>query len=652
MSLHGYDIRNFGTSPSGAVMTTGGSFDLPLNTLAIASVDGRKTTKRGLKVLDTFKGIDKDREFLTILFGSKKTGGRYGSDKSSRSIHFNLKDVKKVTMFNPKVAKQEVDYFRIGWDGINDDTTFKFNKGQTIEIGLNIGGIAATFLGSGCNHLVKTFVTIPNAEFSSCKNLGVDLCEPVDCREHTIEIVKNLREYLLPGGYTLKEFLDINPIFKSVKENPTPIKYKQYCLEFCGSEDVNELYNVAAQYPGVDVKRDSKTGKIVIFQKEDAPKPEAYKRAKDKFLLKGCGCPEGYEEVAGGKMYIVRIEDDGEDKKSLLAALPNAVAGTERRMGGERGFGQYSVILTKHLTAEQEKAFVDANVTATILFTGDKQAFCECGEEVTYEWEECGTCEASCATYRIMLPDSCERNRLEDLQSAFPDLEITQVDNKNCLGIYETKVETGLSCDTGCSPDIIQQVFEAKAPKHFEGNYWYPVEEKGDEGGTLCGIEIKAKPILLNPSECLENDVPFISTSTRIISVFGGSVVTDGTWNVVEPVDFAFSVKQLSRAKDLDNLFGSEAIKGWQKRGRFYFENVVEGSSNVEKALRGDVHMDNLERVSGFSIAIERPNMAGINHVEYNRIQYTVFVPFGKTDAMEKLLGELASAAGVPFEIG
>lgn len=650
MALHGYDVRPFGVTPTGKVMTSGFSSEVPINTVALISKDKSKSGKKGAKVLETLKGIDKNKEKISILFGAKKREGRYGGDKHDRTVPFTLSDVKKVTLSNPKVEKQEVDYFRIGWDGVNDNTSLKFYKGQTFELSVTIGGIAATFLGACTEHTVKQHITIPNNEFSLCENVD-GICDAVDCREHTINLVKQIKNYLFPGGYKFSEFYNIYPIFKSVTPNAKPVPYKQYCLDFCDSDNVTELYEVAAQYPGKDVKRDPKTGKFVIFQKADAPAPVAYKKSKDKFMLKGCACPDEYTEVKGGFLYIVRIEDDGEDKKAVVASLPTAISGTEAKLGGERGFGQYSVILEKKLTSEAEKTFVEANPTATILFSGKKESFCECEESVTYEWEECGSCNASCATYRIMIPDDCSRNRLEDLKAAYPDLEITEVKSQNCLSVFETTVETGLSCDTGCAPEIVQQVFEAKAPIRFEEYHWYPYETEQTKGTTLCGIEIKAKPVILNPSQSLENDVPFIHTSSRILNVYGGSVLNDGTWNVMPHPDHGFAVKRLSIAKDLDNMFGSDAIQGWIKRGRFYFQDVVPGTSNIEKYLRGDVHLDNTSRLSTLTFAIEVPNFAGLNGYEYTRIQYKLLVPFGKTQELEKLFGEIAGAAGVPFEV-
>src|SRR5690606_33956395 len=197
-----------------------------------------------------------------------------------------------------------------------------------------------------------------------------------------------------------------------------------------------------------------------------------------------------------------------------------------------------------------------ANETATLKYVGTRQAFCENETPETHAWDECGECEASRATYRIRVPDECNGARLAEIQAAYPDLTLTQVVNQNCVSVFETTVETTLSCDEGCNPALVQQVFTSEAPRKFGlDNYWYPVEAEDEEGTTTkCGFEIKGKPIIMNPGESMIDDLPFIMTSSRVIALSGGypidysmnSIVPKGTWSVL----------RLERAQDLDNLGG------------------------------------------------------------------------------------------------
>ena len=649
MALHSSDSRHLGVSPTGAAMTTGFSLDLPLDTVGIFSKDARKTTKRGLKALKTFNGIDKLDEKLAILFGTRKDTGLKGGDKNSRSVNFALSNVKKVGISHPKVTEQKFDYWRVGWDGIQDETSLKFHKGQTLEFQMTVGGIAATFFNDVDQYTVRQLINVPNEEVDIiCEELGAP-CDPVDCREHTISLVKGLNDYLLPGGQKLSQFYDIYPIFDAPSNPAVTKEYTQYCLDYCGFGGDHELSKVSAQYPGVEVVRDTMSNKFVIYQPTASTAPAAYVETMDS-VLKGCkDCPAGWDEVAEGFVYGVALEDDGVDLKATVQALPNAVAGSAVKTGQDFGVGHYAVVLSQELTQAQESTFITANPTAVLKFVGSKAAFCENDTETTHAWTACGTCETTTAKYRLIVPDDCNGSRLEEVQDAYPDLVVTQVLNQNCVSVFETTVETTPSCSEGCNPAIVQQVFNSEAPRGFGINlYWYPVEEAAVEGTTKCGFEIKGKPIVMNPSECTYDELPFIMTSSKILAVSGGypidysmnSIVPKGTWRTL----------QLDRAVDLDNLGGN--LREWEQKGRFYFNNEKPYRSSVERSLTGSQsRLNGLTQYSDAFVTVENTNKAGMNSKEYTYITYHVLIPFGRSTEIEGLFRNLAGASGLPFNI-
>lgn len=644
------DQRHLGVSPVGATMTTGFSLDLPLDTIGVFSKDARKTTKRGLKALQNFAGIDKKDEKISILYGTRKDNGKKGSDKNSRTIDFSLSNITKVGISHPKQTEQKFDYWRVGWDGVHDDTSLKFHKGQTLEFQMTVGGIAATFFNNESCYTVRQLVNVPNEDAYDfiCDELG-EPCEPVDCREHTLALVKGLNEYLLPGGQKLSQFYDIYPIFDAPVNPATTTEYTQYTLDYCGFGGEHELSKVSAQYPGVEVKRDTFNNKFVIYQKSSANAPASYVETVAS-ILKGCDeCPAGYDEVEAGFVYGIALEDDGTSQVALVQALPNAVAGTAVKTGQDFGVGHYVVILSQELTSAQETTFLNANQTSVLKFLGTKEAFCTNDTETTHAWVESGTCETTTAKYRLIVPDDCNGSRLEDVKEAYPDLTITQVTNQNCVSVFETTVETTPSCSEGCNPAIVQQVFSSEAPRHFGLNqYWYPVEPATAAGETKCGFEIKGKPIVLNPSECTYDELPFVMTSSRIISLSGGypidysmnSIVPRGTWRVLE----------LERAQDLDNLGGH--LREFEQKGRFYFRNEKPYRSAVERNLTGtESRLDGLTQYSDLFVTVETSNKSGMNDKSYTYITYHVLVPYGRTTDMEVLFRNLAGSAGVEFEI-
>jgi hypothetical protein len=647
MSLHGSDNRHLGVSPVGSVMKTGYSLDLPLDTAGLFSKDKRKTKSNGLKAISDFGGVAKD-ELLTLMFGTKKDTGTLGSDKNERTVDFALRNVKKVGIAHPKNADQKFDYFRVGWDGVNDNTSFQFHTGQTLEFQMTVGGIAATFFNNADQYTVRTLINIPNAEAETiCDELG-EPCLPVDCREHTIAMVKNLNDYSLPGGDKLSQYFDIYPIFDTPTANATPVEYTQWCLEYCGFGGDHELSAVAAQYPGQEVRRDTMSNQFVIFAPATYT-PENYVETKGA-ILKGCDdCPVGWTEIPAGFVYGVALEDDGVDLSATVQALPGAVAESAVKTGQDFGVGHYAVVLTAQLTEEQEETFATANPTAVLKFVGTKEAFCDNTESETHAWVACGSCEASTAKYRIMVPDDCNGSRLAEIQAAYPDLTVTQVLNQNCVSVFETTVETTLSCDEGCNPALVQQVFSSEAPVRFGlNNYWYPVEDAAVPGTTKCGFEIKGKPIVMNPGESMIDDLPFIMTSSRVISLSGGYPI-DYSMNSIVPKGI-WSVLQLERAQDLDNLGGN--LREWEQKGRFYFLDEKPYRSEISRNLTGSqTRLHGLTQYSDVSVTIEKDNKAGINDKEYSYLTYHILVPFGRTTDLEEVFRSLAGAAGLDFEV-
>lgn len=652
MALHGSDNRHLGVSPFGTVLAEGEngySLNLGLDQTGIFSKSARKTTQKGLKALTTFEGIDKS-EKLSVLFGTRKDTGRMGSDKNSRTVDFSLSEIKKVGISHPKQKEQTFDYWRVGWNGRDAATTLKFSKGQTLEFQMTIDGAPITFFNQGCSYTIKVPVNIPNIEGNGiCNEIG-DVCDPVDCREHTLAMVKALNEYWLPGGQVLSDYFDIYPIFSTPTNPTTPIVYKQWCLEYCGFGGIHELSAVSAQYPGVKVTRDTMTKQFVIFAPEDyTPAPFVQTKAS---ILKGCDtCPDGYDLIPDGFVYAVALEDDGVSQVAAVQALPNAVANSAVKTGQDFGVGHYVVTLTQELTDAQEDTFITANPTAILKFVGTKKAFCEDDATETHAWVECGQCEATTATYRILVPDDCNGSKLAEIQAQYPELTITQVGSStNCVSLFETTVMTDFSCSEGCSPAIVQQVFNSEAPKPFGLNrYWYPVPPAVTPDFTIsCGFEIKAKPVIMSATECTIEELPFIMTSARITNLAGGYPI-DYSMNTIVPIG-TWAILNLDRARDLDNLGGH--LRGWEQRGRFYFQNEKPYRKVIERELTGtQTRLDNLTQYSDLFFTIEGSNKAGINSKEYTYITYHILIPYGRTTELEEAYRSLAGAAGLPFEI-
>lgn len=669
MAQHGSDNRHW-VSPHGSVAAKGvKSFELGEAQIGLFS-------KKSVEALADTKGLS-NKEQLTLRYGDSNLS------KNPSTIPFTLKDVKKVTIGLPKVAEQKTDYVRVGWDGINDETSFKFYKGDSWNLQVTVGGRPVSMFNASDKFTFSVPVAMEGPKFGLCLEDG-KLCDLLPCQTKTIELVKDLRKNKFPTGQEFSELFDVYPIF-SAPNNPRAGKkeYTQYCLEYCGFGDSNELANVSAQYPGKNVVRDEKTGKFVMLIPTDDGAPATYEKTIGS-ILKGCkDCPNGYNEIKGGFVYAVKVEDGGQDLTTKVQAIQNAVAGSAKKTGQDMGVGYYVVATSKKLTNEQIKTFsektgttrtdtagehthtISGGATATnagnhshtisgletpsaeVLFLGTTEDTCENTKKETHNWLACGTCETFTAKYRVMVPDDCKGARLEELKKRYPSLNVVKKSTQNCISIYEGTVETDFSCSKGCNEDIVKQVFGSERPEPFSfTSHWYPVSEENQADDVKCGIEIKAKPFIVNPSECMEDDLPFIATSINILNVTGGyqesAFLGARTRNLV-------NVITLETAQDLDNLGGD--LKGFEKSGNYYFTKQPQGGSYSERYFRGTQSLlDNLVQYVDVTLTVHSILPQNMNVATPKAMTYHVVVPFGKHKALEELFLSIASKADAEIE--
>lgn len=643
MGLHSSDNRHM-VSTHGSVAPKGTkSFKLGLGQIGLY-------TKDSVNALENAAGIAKNQR-LVLRQGKNGFDGRSSSSKNTSTVPFTLNTVQKVTIGMPKVAEQKVDYLRVGWDGIHDETSLKFFKGDSWEMNLHFEGAPLSMFNSMGKYEITVPVITEGPDYGPCLEQE-DLCEPMTCQSKTIEIVESIKNREFPTGQKVSEYFDVYPIFSTPSTNAT-VEYTQYCLEYCGFGDDNELANVSAQYPGLDVTRDTLTGKFVVMVPTSEGAPADYEVSMNS-ILKGCDdCPDGYDAIEGGFVYAVQLEDDGEDLSSVVQALPGAVEDSAKKTGQDFGVGYYIVATDDKLTADEIDTFIngdgeeaEGNPTATVVYAGETQDLCQNPTVTTEAWTACGTCEVSEGTYRIMVTDDCNGTRLADLQAKYPELEITEVADPapaNCVRLYETTVVSDFSCSEGCNSAIVEQVFNTEAPEPFNMySHWYPVAPEADVAGVSCGFEIKAKPFIINPSEELSNKLPFMATSMRITSVSGGYAM-DYSLSYKKPS--IVNVLVLDRAQDLDNLGGH--LRDFEKRGQYYFTGEPYDEYLIGREFRGTKSkLKGLEQYADISITIHELKPHSMNKATPKAMTYHVLVPVGKTAELEALFTSIAGEAG------
>lgn len=636
--------------PEGSVQTAGGSLNIAKDQIGLFAID--KKGQDGIQAITSVAGLDKSVAKFEIRLGTNGILSRTNSDKAKSSIPFKLTDVKKAWVGRPSVTEQTFDELYIGYNGFDPETTLAFKAGDYFMIQLNLWGKVLGMANptKAKVYTVEHLINLQDlAQWDVCNT--EDPCEPIDCRQQTLETVKYFNEYMLPNGVPLKQFLEINPVFSCTP--PIDVEttdYTLYELSFCGFEDGSELGKVQAQYPDYKVTRNPMTNTFQVLIPEADGAPDDYVQTLGDIIPNCEGCPADYDLVAGGLLYVVKLEDDGANSAPVVQALPGAVASTAVKRGQNYGVGYYTVIINNALTQAEINTFIGTNPTASVFLAGEKGAICVNTDEVDVPWTEVETATASVKQFEIIIADDCNGSRLAELQAKYPELTITASTTPtpaNCIRKYLTEVTTDIVFPTGCEgADFIQAQYTAEAPEAFDVNtYWTEVI---DDAATacLCGIHVKGKPVVMNADgECLIDELPFIATSMRVKAAGGfilDNYLNTATWN--NPI----AITQVSRATDMDNLGGN--MRSFERQGNYYFLNESYYKDVYTRSLLGTENtLGGLRQYNFFSFQVDSYKQAqSMGGYALDTINYHMIAPVDESTAVENLLTTIAAGAGVP----
>ena len=437
----------------GNVKTSGGSLHLAKGQLA--AVDLSKTSPDGAKVISTFVGSPKNKKNFVLRCGIEgKKVTRSTSNKDESTMPFAINEVLAMRVSAPKITEQIVDEVIIGYNGIDADSSFNFQNGDSyFRLSLELSGDILAYRGGGASdmEMININVEIPTCDvFNDCEEC--DNCSTVDCKAVVQEAIERLRRKQLTGGATVDQYVDITPIYECDNAVTAElIPYTYWTLSICDTGSDNAKALVEAEY-GVPVIRTNRVGSISTYQLllplKDGETPKAYVTTINSFIKDCVDCPVGYTASPAGVLYAITLEDDGKDQTALIEGLPGYVASTVSKNGNDYGVGSYSVVLGEALTDADITTFLgtnDISSTATLNLVGDIAAICEPDSPtaVSTEWVEGDTCNAVVETYSINLPDDvCGNNRLKEVQGAYSDLTIALKPSGNST-IALTLTETG-----------------------------------------------------------------------------------------------------------------------------------------------------------------------------------------------------------------
>lgn len=584
--------------------------------------------------LSSFKGLHKD-EYIEFSVGDK------------RSMAFKLSEIKSIRANAPKILTPSVDSLVIGWDGINDETSLKGERNFIVEG----RGILSNLLGF---EVLQFPISLFSENGSYLKTSG---CPSGDCKglidkitnemyKMTVKGVNRGREYQITEDIKASDLIDINVVYKCESDTPAVTKKRKfYCLEVCDTGDNFALEAIRSQYSGLKIERTSRLGAISSYKltSKDDTAPAEYVQEVSSVISDCATCPADYTEVKGGFVYALTLLDLGLDESATVGGLPNAVATSVRKSGN----GYYSVVLTKALTSEQKEAFLTDNPTATISFVGEIDKICEKNEVTRVAWKECGECEYTEEEYFIDIPDTkCGTERLEELQRAYPHLEIEVEGTKGgCKTRYKTKVATNVLCKQ-CDP-IFMGHFTSEAPANFEGFVWKQ-KEAVDKKGCKVGIRVTAKPVSFHPEACIEDKFGFIEDSLEL-SV--REVQSQETYFHQPLFTELASVTRLSSKVNRDNLGGN--FKGVEAENEFFFTGDTFGK-HIRRMFKNKFsQVESAKQYVDFAIEVQKEVYAqSIAKTHSHNNTYHILVEYGKHKELLAMLQELASASGVkPFSL-
>jgi hypothetical protein len=635
--------------PYGAVLKDGGSLSLARGQIGLFGSED--TTKDGLKAYDNLLGQPKSKHFTLRVGRGVENHSRTGNDKQFSTPQFRIDEIVGLHVSAPQRTEPGVDDVILGYNGIDPDTSIRIEKGDLIPVYVKITGRAVSLLGYDTGSVtVQDYISIDpcppvNPNMATCA--PCDPCEPVSCYPAVRAAVERLRSKQLFGMTKLDELIDITPVDGcEPPESVNLTDVKTYCLEVCDTGDAAALSLIQAQYPEMKVVRVERKGSTSKYQVIWDSVPAAYIQ-RIASIIKGCeNCPASYTAVPGGYVYALSLEDEGADLSTDVEELANAVEGTAIRAEGQSGgAGFYTVVLESKLSDADLSAFIEEHPTATLQPVGEVQSICKNSTVTQKNWTLCGTCKVSTRNYTIDLPDTvCGTGRLAELQASFPELTVTEEGTAGgCSRRYKTAVKTNVVCDE-CD-DIFKDYFTSRAPESYDGYAWVAQPEAGRGTDCLCGIRFRAKPTVIDPGECLLDDLKYEESSVRIqVSAGYGDMEPVENFPVFNnPV----SVYYLSRWAPRSHVAGY--MREYEDQSFRYFSGEGRHRKLISRVLRNEETLlpEGADQIVDFELTVRPHRYKALSELSSDTLSFHIITYVGYEKEVEKLLNNMAAAAGI-----
>lgn len=304
-------------------------------------------------------------------------------------------------------------------------------------------------------------------------------------------------------------------------------------------------------------------------------------------------------------------------------------------LGSENGFSEYKIV--------SSEAPADLEIPSVIVTEDCLEFVVVQGDTATISWVAGEECFISTKEYQLVLADDiCGNPRTEEVQAFYPELTIVAGESTNCQTIFTTQVNTDFVCEE-CSP-ILVDLFTAEAPRPFDFISWTEVETE-ESAEALMGIRFEGKQIISTAEGPYDKFVPFVYDFVRL-SVSGGYPLT-----VVENLPVRkepFPVRLIRRGYNPEAL-GYE-FKDLEQRTRVYMTDSQPHCDVYAEYLTGEESLlKNTAQYVMYSVTIRRKRYSqSMSQTHEQNVKYDFLVEVGKHYAVEELVNNLATAAGLP----
>jgi hypothetical protein len=412
---------------------------------------------------------------------------------------------KKITSWSGRAAQRgQTQILTLGYDGFDTFKTIRShcNEHKTVFLKLSGGPIDQGFHTEG-RGLVREYSIYSGC----CDDCGVD-CDNVSAERMADDLVYRINtDPILSLGsatnhpYSQKSFTNRLVRAKKITSLAPPVPTSTgtgYLLPVCDNGDDTSLGAVQAQYPGVHIKRLNRLGSTSTYGQilpSLSPAPAAFNDSGIPIITDCPTCPSGYTEVNG--QYVTEVSRLDAGNGAALIAVGAAYGATGvtavvSRIIYQFGTSTYIIVTPFEITSPIG--------SDSILELGFTRNSCVLTTPISIPWNVGATFDVFSRTYQITLEDNvCGVSRLAELQTAYPDLVITDngpgTGGGVCVHNFSTVVSSNF-VEPGCPADAPIYIH----PDAYLGICWKPIFTP--ETATVVGVVVEAAYVDLIASEC------------------------------------------------------------------------------------------------------------------------------------------------------